>query len=320
MLDKELLEISLEALAKHKNKIEITNKSVKSLERLMSKTIDGLDENASKLDIQLSELNKNMKSSVKSEMSKIPIPKDGIDGKSVKGIPGKDGKSIQGKAGKDGISIQGKPGKDGKSIKGEPGKPGKDGIGKPGKDGEDGSDGVGIKEVRGNSNEITIELTNGQEKTIKLPKSKGRGAGGGFTDGTPANNSVKLLTDTTIEYPSNGEVLTYQDGKWINETPAGGVVDIDNFQRRTEIEAMFKTSSSTAYKELTYGSGNITNVDIYETSGKSVKLFSKVIGYNVDNNIDAISITDEVNSDAIYKALAYTGSDLTSITSTYAKA
>ena len=316
MLNEELLEVALEALAKHKVSID----DIKTTSRSDRQTAK---ESHKAVNKRIETLNTAMVDTVQSEMSKIPIPKDGIDGsdgKSIKGDPGKDGKSIQGKPGKDGISIQGKPGRDGKSVKGEPGKAGKDGVGKPGKAGTDGSDGVGIKDVRGSANAITIELTNGKEKTIKLPKIKNGGSGGGFSSGTPANNSVSLLTDTTIEYPSNGDVLTFEDGKWVNETPTGGAVDIDNFQRRTEIESMFKTANSTAYKELTYSGGNITSVDIYTNSGKSVKLFTKIIGYNVDNNIDAISITDEVNSDAIYKAIGYTGSNLTSVTSTYTKA
>ena len=317
MLNEQLLELALEALAKHKVDINNTKTLVKTLEAVIKKDKATNIKVKDTFDEKLKLLDTSIQTIVKEEIAKLPKPKDGIDGKSIKGPPGKDGKSIRGLPGKDGISIQGKPGKDGKdgkSIKGEPGKDGKDGVGKPG------SDGIGIKDITGNANAITIELTNGKEKVIKLPKVKTTGNGGGFTSGTPANNSVTLLTDTVIQYPSSGDVLTFQDGKWINSTPTGGVVDIDNFKRRTEIETMFKTANATTYKELIYDNENITSINIYTDNEKTVKLFTKIIGYNVDNNIDTISTIDEVNSDAIYKTIGYTGSNLTSVTSTYIKA
>ena len=92
-----------------------------------------------------------------------------------------------------------------------------------------------------------------------------------------------------------------------------------SLEARVEIEAMFKVAQTTNFKELSYNevTGNITNVDIYTTSGKTLKLFSKIIGYNVDNNIDTISIIDEVNSNTIVKTLSYINGNLVNITSTY---
>lgn len=37
-----------------------------------------------------------------------------------------------------------------------------------------------------------------------------------------ADGSVNTHSDVTISTPSNGQVLTYQSGQWINSTPAGG--------------------------------------------------------------------------------------------------
>lgn len=321
-LDTELIEISLEALSKHKVKIDSTARKLDSIDSLISKDKESATKELSDIHQKIKDIDDNLKSEIKSQIPKIPIPKDGKDGiHGSDGIDGKNGapgkKGTPGNQGRQGLP--GKPGVQGKDGKtGKPGEKGKTGI-----HGTDGSDGVGIKEVRGSASAITIELTNGKEKVIKLPKTRANTAGGGFVSGTPANSSVTLLTDTTIDRPTNGDVLTFEDGRWINETPTGGATDIDNFQRRTEIESMFKVTQSVSYKELIYTDGNITNIDLYASSSKSLKLFSKIIGYNIDNNIVTIDIVDETNNDSISKILEYAtvGSvtNISNITTTYTK-
>jgi hypothetical protein len=86
----------------------------------------------------------------------LPLPKDGNDGKN--GIDGRDG-------------ADGKDGNDGKN-----GIDGRDGA--DGKDGNDGNDGVGIADIEKRNNDLIVTLTNGETKTIPLPKAKIFSAGG----------------------------------------------------------------------------------------------------------------------------------------------
>ncbi len=314
-MTEELLEIALEALAKHKITLEDIQSTAKTDKESNQETQKDIDK-------RIASISTDMLDTIQSEMDKIPVPKDGIDGESIEGKPGKDGQSIVGPAGKDGKSVKGDKGARGLVGKATTGKTGA--KGKDGKNAVNGIDGVGITDIRSNASAITIELSNGKTKTVKLPKQKDYGrntmAPSKRIAGTMSPGILKNLTDVYVPNALNGDVLTYDGNDWTAVTPVGGVVDIDNFKRRTEIETMFKTANSTAYKELTYNDGDITSVDIYTDSGKTVKLFTKIIGYNVDNNIDTIDITDEVNSDSISKTLAYTDGDLISVTSTYTKA
>ena len=317
-MSEELLEIAFEALAKHKVALD-------EIKALSTEDRDLGKKSQESIDKRIAKLSEAMIESVRSEMSKIEVPKDGIDGKSIKG---EKGDSIVGPAGKDGKSVTGAKGidgvhgKDGIGIVGAQGPVGV--TGKAGKNAIDGINGVGIEDISVEGDSLVISMTSGEVKQISLSGKpilkQGRGGFG------PATNRAGFLSKTRDVYilnPQNGDILTYENGKWINvplPTSDPVPVDIENFQRRTEIEAMFKTDNSDAYKALTYTSGDITAVDIYTNSGMGVKLFSKTIGYNVDNNIDTINITDEVSGDNILKALVYSNGNLANITSIYTKA
>ena len=129
-LDQELLDVALTGLTNQKVIVDNTSKTVKTLDSSLSKLTAKTAKDLAGLGSKLDAVQAEMQSTVISEMSKIPIPKDGVDGKSITGPKGDTGASIigpVGPSGKDGKSIVGKQGIPGKSVKGEAGKDGKDG-------------------------------------------------------------------------------------------------------------------------------------------------------------------------------------------------
>ena len=310
-IDQELIDVALEALAKNKDRVDKLSNLADQLSKDMVdyKTLYDTDKKA--LDTRLNKFTDAFKKELEDTLKAIPVPKDGIDGKD--GINGKDGKDgVDGKQGKAGPKgEQGPAGKQG--IQGPTGPAGKDGVdGKSGSKGIQGKPGVGIDKITSNHTKVLIHLTDGRVVDIALPKAKEVTAG---VTAMPTEIVVlRNLADVKVNNAEDGQVLTYSGGKWVPKTPiiGGGAVDT----ARIEIESMFKVAETTAYKELTYNEGNITNVDIYTNSGKTTKLFSKIIGYN-NGNITSVSITDEVNGGTLDKTIAYVDGNISSISSKY---
>ena len=87
-----------------------------------------------------------------------------------------------------------------------------------------------------------------------------------------------------------------------------------------EIDSDFKAAYSNYYHEITYNSGNVSSIDIWENSGKTTKLFTKALTYDgTTGNLTQIVVTDEVNSSTLTKAFTYdVNGNLQTITRTYA--
>ena len=86
------------------------------------------------------------------------------------------------------------------------------------------------------------------------------------------------------------------------------------------IDLDFKAAYSSYYHEITYTSGNVSSIDIWEDSGKSTKLFTKALTYDgTSGNLTQIVVTDNVNSSTLTKAFTYDiDGNLETITRTYA--
>ena len=311
-IDQELIDVALEALAKNKTRVDKLSSLAGQLSKDMIEHKAIYDKDKSALDTRLNKFTDAFRKELEDTLKAIPVPKNGIDGKDgIDGKPGVDG--LDGKDGKTGpTGLQGPRGE--KGIQGPTGNTGPQGTsGISGKRGLQGNPAVGIDKITSNHTKVLIHLTDGRVIDIALPKTKEVPAG---VTAMPTEIVVlRNLADTAnIDKAEEGQVLTYSKGKWIPGTPTAG--NIDSFQKRSEIEAMFKVAETTAYKELTYNLGNITNVDIYTSSNKLTNLFSKVIGYN-NGNITSVSITDEVNGGTLNKTITYTGNDITSTSSTY---
>ena len=117
--------------------------------------------------------------------------------------------------------------------------------------------------------------------------------------------------DDTIGQPfSTGDTIQMRWNKAILSDLSGGAA-------RTEMELMFKkTYNSDTYTEFTRVAGDITQIDIWETSAKTNKLFTKVIT-RTGSNITSVGITDDITGATLVTTITRTGSDITSLTKNY---
>jgi len=211
-LTEELVEISMEALAKQNIRVTSLEKLSKSLanRELYDPKEYRLDQ--SKIQDQIIVIGDDVEDRISKAIESLPIPSDGLngkDGESIKGdiglpgLNGKDGKSITGKNGKDGATgkaVNGKDGKDGKSI-----------VGKSGPKGTDGLDGKSVdrKELR---KLIASEVDNAKYNSLPVGAPV-----------SPGVNSILGSSDVKISNIGNGQTLQYDTsvGKWVNVVTSG---------------------------------------------------------------------------------------------------
>ncbi len=116
--------------------------------------------------------------------------------------------------------------------------------------------------------------------------------------------------DTIGQAFSTGDTIQMRWNKAILSDLSGGAA-------RTEMELMFKkTYNSDTYAEFTRVAGDITQIDIWETSAKTNKLFTKVIT-RTGSDITSVTITDEVTGATLVTTITRTGADITSLTKNY---
>lgn len=329
-IDQELIDIALEALSNHKVDIDKAKKDISTVNSTVKKVDSVLKASIDNLADKLSVVDKGIPNLVKEEVAKIPVPKNGRDGKdfdveAVKPIIADEVQEVEKKAidkVHQAIKAIPKPkdGKDGRNgLNGKSGKDGKDGKTIKGDKGPKGVPGVGIEDITASNDRIKVKLTDGKVKEVIIPKFVAPSTGIVAPVGNPEIQTLRNLADTAVNNAENGQTLVYNNGMWVaTALDAVDAGNIDSFQKRTEIEAMFKAAEGTSYKELTYTEDgkSIINVDIYTDETKTTKLFSKIIGYN-NGNITSVSITDEVNGGTLDKTIAYVDDNISSISSTY---
>jgi len=110
----------------------------------------------------------------------------------------------------------------------------------------------------------------------------------------------------TVYRESDNSSYVFDGSVWAIQNGSGSGGLPTNFQERLDLEAEYKYTLSTAYKELTYSGDNITRVDVWSTPGKTTKLFTKIITYT-NNIISTITLTDEQTSNTLTKTLTYVG-------------
>lgn len=335
MLDQSLIDLSLQALSKHKISIDRLDSEYKTIKEFTYKVKEDQDRELDAIEAKLKKVISNISKSIDSAVSAIdlPVPKDGkdFDKKIAEAILEKQfndyvlNRDISIEDLKKSI-IDREPttellqgivetfiAKNHTMFKGDAGVDGSDGTNTPGFDGEDG---ISIADIKIEDESLIITMTSGEIKQVLLPKTKGDKR---LIGGIGSNRSafISKNKDVKISNPKDGDLLVYKRGTWFNEQPiAAPGSDEANFNR-IEIENMFKLASNTAFKELSYTSGNITSIDVYKTSSKLIKLFTKTIQYNIDNNISITSLTDEINGGTMIKTMAYNAGDISSISSTY---
>jgi hypothetical protein len=95
----------------------------------------------------------------------------------------------------------------------------------------------------------------------------------------------------------------------------GGSGNLKDVEERIEIEEAFKFAYDTAYKEMTYVGDDLTQIDIWKTASKIVKLFTKTLTY-VGSNTVTVVITDEITTKILTKVLTYVNDELDTVTVT----
>lgn len=80
-----------------------------------------------------------------------------------------------------------------------------------------------------------------------------------------------------------------------------------------ELETSRKINTN-CYSEFVTTGGNITQINYWTSSAKTLKLFEKVITYDGSNNVTQIVMTDLQTSKALTTTIAYSGSDISNIT------
>jgi len=91
----------------------------------------------------------------------------------------------------------------------------------------------------------------------------------------------------------------------VDNAELADVQDIPDYKERNNLENEFNDDYTDAYSEITYTTGLATAVDTWEDSGKTDKLFSKTISYNVDDQIDEVELTDEKTSAVLTTTITY---------------
>lgn len=83
---------------------------------------------------------------------------------------------------------------------------------------------------------------------------------------------------------------------------------------------MFTAANSAYYHEINYTiSGDISNIQVYTNSSKTVHLYSRVFNYDGSGNITTITTTDQqVPGVYLSKTITYSGSgDIATVTRNY---
>lgn len=140
------------------------------------------------------------------------------------------------------------------------------------------------------------------------------------TTGKYRIEAVTYLTRSRTNSVSGVGSITWGQitGTLSNQTDLQTALDAKTNLDRQKLEINYNQAYSTAYHELTYDiNDKLTQIDIWQTSGKLLKLFTKVLTYTGDE-LTQVLITDEIASKTLTKVLAYDiNGKLTSVTKTF---
>ena len=166
----------------------------------------------------------------------------------------------------------------------------------------EGSNCVFIGEAAGESNTLDNQFILKQDSANSIPLIQGDFATGYVGIGTDSP-SVKLDVVGSVSastYYGDGSNLT------------GIEQDLNEF----ELLESWKSSHNN-YIEFTEVSGNTTQIDYWSNSGKTLKLFTKTISYNINDEPTEIINTDEISSKILTTNIEYSGTTILNITKIY---
>ena len=321
-MDAELLLSLIEAISALNQKQSDLESNNKELSDDVSDLSKAQTKESKQIQAQIEALQKTLTSLIKDEIANIPKPKDGADYDvnvartlmkaeinrlikqrglevekikaeivtAVEAIPvpsdGKDGRSVT--EAQISIAVNSWINDNFESLKGDDGQDGT--SGRDGLNGKQGEDGRGITDATMDKEYLVLTFSDGTEERVKMPKKTVYlGGGGGSSSSTEITDAYDVkYGDTNV-----GDALDAVDA---------GTIAV--FQARTELEGMFNSAYATAYSELTYTNGDITQITVYENDTKALLLFTKDI-LSVDGNIIGVIITNETNTQTLTKEIAY---------------
>ncbi len=126
---------------------------------------------------------------------------------------------------------------------------------------------------------------------------------------------VRKTNDTGVQYwwsisSASGNLQNWRlvSGSSNPETDPESISNI-------ELEFATALSNSSSFKELSYTGNKVTLIEIWESSSKTYKLFSKALTYS-GNKVTTIVLTRHTDGTTMTKSLSYTGNNVTSVTKT----
>ena len=91
------------------------------------------------------------------------------------------------------------------------------------------------------------------------------------------------------------------------------ITDVDNNEEIEQLRTNFINAYAQNYKEITMVDGVATQIDVWETSSKITKLFTKILTYSMDK-ISSVATTDHTTGKTLTKTFTYPSDNLTTIT------
>lgn len=126
-------------------------------------------------------------------------------------------------------------------------------------------------------------------------------------------NDIDDITNVDSSTVTDNQILVYDSlsGNWENKDQNLNETEKNNL----ELEGEYKLSSLNNFKELIYSGDNLTQINVWETPAKIVKIFEKNLSYT-GGQLTQIVLTRVSDSEVLTKDFTYTGDNLTGIETT----
>lgn len=130
------------------------------------------------------------------------------------------------------------------------------------------------------------------------------------------NSKAQVIPYSIVHTTANSVTITFIDNT--SGTVIVSAISSEpllNFQE-IELQLAWKVGLS-SYQEFTFSNGLVTQIDYWQSSAKTAKLFTKTISYT-GSNPTTITVTDETTLKVLTTTIAYTGNTVTNITKSIA--
>jgi hypothetical protein len=136
------------------------------------------------------------------------------------------------------------------------------------------------------------------------------GSGGGSGGGVIAHSTLTgLSADDHPQYVTHveGDAAYAQLTHTHSEYASKDVVDL---------RSTFKEAYLTGYKEFTFAGSDLSQIDIWTTAGKTLKVFTKTFTYNGSGQVTQIQTYDLLSTLTLTKTITYNSGEISTITET----